>query len=289
MSIASTLAGFVTSTRDGDLPQLALERAKMSLASTVASAAMGIGIPSAAAIRAIEKENGGAAQAAVWFDAGADGRSGTKLPAPSAARLNAVASDAAGRFVKPWRPVDTEGVKYQAALSWRTVKRLKDSLGMPLILKGIATAEDAVIAVEHGVEVIYVSNHGGRQLDHALGSTAVLPEILATVQGRAEVWVDGGYMRGSDVVKAIALGAKTVGLGRFACLGLAAAGPAGLVRALELLEEEVRICLGLLGVTSFAELTPRHVTAAPVVFEASVLSAFPLLDLYENGAPPVNR
>ena len=95
MSIASTLAGFVTSTRDGDLPPLALERAKMSLASTVASAAMGIGIPSAAAIRAIEKESGGAAQAAVWFDAGADGRSGTKLPAPSAARLNAVASDAA--------------------------------------------------------------------------------------------------------------------------------------------------------------------------------------------------
>ena len=192
--------------------------------------------------------------------------------------------DIAGRFIKPWRPVDTSGVKYQAALSWRTVKRLKDSLDMPLILKGIATAEDAAIAVEHGVEVIYVSNHGGRQLDHGLGSTAVLPEILAAVNGRAEVWVDGGYMRGSDVVKAIALGAKTVGLGRFACLGLAAAGPAGLVRALELLEEEVQICLGLLGVNSFAELTPRHVTAAPVVFEASVLSAFPLLDLYDQGS-----
>ena len=73
------------------------------------------------------------------------------------------------------------------------------------------------------------------------------------------------------------------------CLALAAAGPAGLVRALELLEEEVRICLGLLGVNSFAELTPRHLTSAPPVYEPSVLSAFPLLDLYENGAPPVNR
>ena len=197
--------------------------------------------------------------------------------------------DIAGRFVKPWRPSDAQGVMYQAALSWRTVKRLKDTCGMPLILKGIATAEDAAMAVEHGVEVIYVSNHGGRQLDHGLGSTAVLPEILAAVGGRAEVWVDGSYMRGSDVVKAIALGAKTVGLGRFACLGLAAAGPAGLVRALELMEEEVHICLGLLGVTSFAELTPRHVTAAPPVFEPSVLSAFPLIDLYDGDVPAVNR
>ena len=197
--------------------------------------------------------------------------------------------DIAGRFFKPWRPADNEGMRYQAALSWRTVKRLKETCNMPLILKGIATAEDAEIAVEHGVEVIYVSNHGGRQLDHGLGSTAVLPEILAAVKGRAEVWVDGGYLRGADVVKAMALGAKCVGLGRFACLGLAAAGPAGLVRALELLEEEVRICLGLLGVNSFAELTPRHLTSAPPVYEPSVLSAFPLLDMYENGAPAVNR
>jgi glycolate oxidase len=79
------------------------------------------------------------------------------------------------------------------------------------------------------------------------------------------------------VVKAVALGARCVGLGRLACLGLAAGGVGGLVRALELLEEEIRTCLGLLGVTSLAELTPAHVTAAPPVFEPSVLSAFPLL------------
>ena len=197
--------------------------------------------------------------------------------------------DIAGRFAKPWRPADSSGVGYQAALSWATVKRLKNSCDLPLVLKGIATAEDAEIAVQHGVEVVYVSNHGGRQLDHGLGSTAVLPEIVAAVKGRAEVWVDGGFMRGSDVVKAIALGAKTVGIGRLACLGLAAAGVGGLVRTLELLEEEVRICMGLLGVTSLAQLTPNHVTAAAPVFEPSALSAFPLLDRYDTGPESPNR
>ena len=93
-------------------------------------------------------------------------------------------------------------------------------------------------------------------------------------------------MRGSDIVKAICLGAKMVGIGRLACLGLAAAGVPGLVRTLELLEEEVRICLGLLGVTSFAGLTPRHVTAAAPVFEAHVLSAFPLLDEFPGPEAP---
>src|SRR4029077_10009816 len=83
-----------------------------------------------------------------------------------------------------------------------------------LILKGIATAEDAAIACDHGVEGVYVSNHGGRQLDHGMGSLAVLPEVVRAVDGRATVMVDGGFMRGADVVKAIALGAQIVGLGR---------------------------------------------------------------------------
>lgn len=185
--------------------------------------------------------------------------------------------DLVGRFVKPWRAAAAAGAKYQAALSWDQVKRFKDRHDLPVILKGIATVEDAEIAVRHGVQVIYVSNHGGRQLDHGLGSVAVLPEIVAAVGGRAEVWVDGGFMRGTDVVKAIALGARCVGLGRLTCLGLAAAGVAGLVRALELLEEEIRICLMLLGVTSLAELTPAHLAAAPPVSVPSALSAFPLL------------
>jgi glycolate oxidase len=185
--------------------------------------------------------------------------------------------DLVGRFVKPWRADAAAGRDFQAALSWDQVKRYKDRHDLPLILKGIATAEDAQIAAEHGVEVVYVSNHGGRQLDHGLGAIAVLPEVVAAVGGRARVWVDGGFMRGSDVVKAIALGAQAVGLGRLPCLGLAAAGVPGLVRALEILEEEILTCLGLLGVTSLAELGPRHLAPAAPVAPAGALSAFPLL------------
>jgi len=189
--------------------------------------------------------------------------------------------DLVGRFVKPWRATAPAGSNFQSGLSWDQVKRFKDKHSVPLILKGIATAEDAEIAVQHGVEVVYVSNHGGRQLDHGLGSAAVLPPIVAAVGGRAEVWVDGGFMRGTDIVKAIALGAHAVGLGRLPCLGLAAAGVPGLVRALEILENEIQTCLGLLGVASFAGLTSHHVAAAPPVGEAGVFGAFPLL-----GEPP---
>ncbi len=185
--------------------------------------------------------------------------------------------DLVGRFVKPWRASADEGRQYQAALSWDQVKRFRGRHDLRVILKGIATPEDAELAVREGIEVIYVSNHGGRQLDHGLGSITVLPEIVAAVGTRAEVWVDGGFLRGTDVVKAIALGARTVGLGRLACLGLAAAGVRGLVRALELLEDEIRVCLGLLGVPSLAGLSPAHLAPAPPVFEPSVLSAFPLL------------
>jgi glycolate oxidase len=186
--------------------------------------------------------------------------------------------DLIGRFVKPWRAAAGEGAPFQAGLSWDQVKRYKDKYpGYPLIIKGIATAEDAEIAVQHGVEVVYVSNHGGRQLDHGLGSIAVLPEVVRAVKGKAEVWVDGGFMRGTDVVKAIALGAKTVGIGRLCGLGLGAAGVPGLVRVLELLEDEVRTALGLLGATSYAELTPAHLAAAPMVTLPDTFSAFPFL------------
>jgi isopentenyl diphosphate isomerase/L-lactate dehydrogenase-like FMN-dependent dehydrogenase len=180
------------------------------------------------------------------------------------------------RFVKPWRQA-ARGMEWQAALSWDQVKRFKDVHDIPLILKGIATGEDAAIACDHGVEVVYVSNHGGRQLDHGLGSLEVLPEVVRAVNGRASVMVDGGFLRGTDIVKAIALGAQCVGLGRLQCLGLAAAGQAGLERALEILEEEVRICLGLLGVTSYGQLDASYLREARLVTEAGALSAFPLL------------
>ena len=185
--------------------------------------------------------------------------------------------DIVGRFVKPWRKDAAAGAKFQSALSWDEIKRYKDRHSLPLIVKGIATAEDAKLAVKHGVDVVYVSNHGGRQLDHGKGSAAVLPEVIQAVKGKAEVWVDGGFMRGSDVVKAIALGAKAVGIGRLTGLSLAAAGAPGLARALELLEDEIRICLGLLGVTSYAQLSPRYLAAAPAVSLPDTFSAFPLL------------
>jgi glycolate oxidase len=184
--------------------------------------------------------------------------------------------DLANRFVKPWR-VRAGGFNFQAALNWDHVKRFKDMHNIPLILKGIATAEDAALALDHGVDVIYVSNHGGRQLDHGLGTMEVLPEIVATVGDRATIMVDGGFLRGTDVVKAIAMGASCVGLGRLECLGLAAAGPLGLVRALELLEDEIRICLALMGASGLRTLDRSYLHPATPVGPAHVTSAFPLL------------
>jgi glycolate oxidase len=184
--------------------------------------------------------------------------------------------DIATRYVKPWRQRAT-GFAYQAGLNWDHVKRFKDLHDLPLILKGIATAEDAVMACEHGVEIVYVSNHGGRQLDHGRGSLDVLPEVVAAVAGRAAVIMDGACMRGTDVVKALALGAQVVGIGRLQGLGLAAAGQPGLVRALELLEEEIRICLSLLGVDRIAALERSYLHAATPVTLPHVTSAFPLL------------
>jgi isopentenyl diphosphate isomerase/L-lactate dehydrogenase-like FMN-dependent dehydrogenase len=166
---------------------------------------------------------------------------------------------------------------FQARFAWSDVARLKKRFAIPFILKGIATAEDARIAVEHGIEAIYVSNHGGRQLDHGKGGMEVLPEVVEAVAGRAEVIVDGGFLRGTDIVKAMAMGAKAVGIGRLQGLALAAGGEAALVRALELLEDEMRRCLGLLGVTSCAELDGSYVAPVAPLSRAGWDSAFPLL------------
>ncbi|HEV7599076.1 MAG TPA: alpha-hydroxy acid oxidase [Bradyrhizobium sp.] len=186
--------------------------------------------------------------------------------------------DLAKRYVRANRR-DVSGREFQMALDWRTVKRIKDKHKIPLAIKGIATAEDAAIAVDHGVEWIYVSNHGGRQLDHGRGAMHVLPEIAAAVAGRAKIMVDGSFCRGTDIVKAIAAGADLVGLGRLQCWALAAGGEAGIVRMLELLEDEVQRCLGLLGVNSFAELDTSYLHAAAPTNSPDVFSAFPLLQI----------
>ena len=167
---------------------------------------------------------------------------------------------------------------FQERFNWDDVKRFKDAHAVPVIVKGIATAEDAARAVAIGVDAVYVSNHGGRQLDHGRGAVDMLPEIVAAVKGRAEIIVDGGVMRGTDVVKAVALGADSVAIGRLQGLAAAAAGAPGVVRMLELLEAEVRIALALLGVTSFAGLDASYLHPAAPVGPAHAFSAFPLLD-----------
>jgi len=172
-----------------------------------------------------------------------------------------------------------QGRDFQAALDWKTVARIKAKYKIPLAIKGIGTAEDAKIALDHGVEMIYVSNHGGRQLDHGRGSIEVLPEVVDAAAGRATIIVDGGFYRGTDVIKALALGAHLVGLGRMQCYGLAAAGQAGIVRMLEILEDEVTRALGLLGVTGFGKVNPSYLHAAAPTNPPSVFSAFPLLEI----------
>jgi isopentenyl diphosphate isomerase/L-lactate dehydrogenase-like FMN-dependent dehydrogenase len=145
---------------------------------------------------------------------------------------------------------------YAARLTWDDVAWLRSILSIPLGLKGILTAEDARLAVDAGVQVIWVSNHGGRQLDQTQATIAVLPEIVEAVDGRAEIVVDGGFTRGTDVIKAIALGAKLVAIGRTFLWGLAVDGAAGVHRTFQLLREEMATALRLCGQTSVHGLTP---------------------------------
>jgi len=164
---------------------------------------------------------------------------------------------------------------FQMKLSWDDIVWMKQHWKVPMILKGIATAEDARLAVEHGADVVYVSNHGGRQLDHGQGSIEVLPEVAAAVDGRAEVLMDGGILRGTDVVKAIALGARAVGVGKLLGWALAAGGEAAIVRMLQLLDIEIRAALGLMGLTSLSQLNPSWVKPAPPANPPSATSAYP--------------
>jgi glycolate oxidase len=160
-------------------------------------------------------------------------------------------------------------------LKWSDLVWMKQHMKLPLIVKGVATAEDAKLSVEHGADVVYVSNHGGRQLDHAQATIEVLPEVVDSVDGRAEVLWDGGVQRGTDVVKALCLGASAVGVGKMLGWALAAGGEAGLKRMLELMDLEIRTAMGLMGVTSLAQLNPSWVRPAQPVRTASQTNAYP--------------
>ena len=139
-------------------------------------------------------------------------------------------------------------------LTWHVLPWLRSITTLPLLLKGILTAEDAALAVEHGVEGIIVSNHGGRQLDTAIPSIEALPEVVEAVAGRCEVYVDGGIRRGTDVLKALALGARAVLIGRPILWGLAANGAAGARHVLELLRAELELAMVLSGRPTIASI-----------------------------------
>ena len=164
--------------------------------------------------------------------------------------------------------------RHAASVTWDTVDKIKDIVGLPFMLKGIATAEDAKIAVEHGVDVVWVSNHGGRQLDHDRGTMTMLPEVVEAVDGKADIVLDGGVQRGADILKAVALGAKAVALGKMQGWGLAADGQAGVVRMLELLEDEMTVAMALMGVTSIDQLGPEYVCEADAVTAPHEMSAW---------------
>ncbi len=137
---------------------------------------------------------------------------------------------------QPWVP-----------LTWESLSWLRSITSLPILVKGILTAEDAVLAVEHGVTGIIVSNHGGRQLDTALASVDALPEIVEAVTGRCEVYIDGGIRRGTDILKALALGARAVLVGRPILWGLAANGAQGVFQVLEILRKELELSMALAG------------------------------------------
>jgi isopentenyl diphosphate isomerase/L-lactate dehydrogenase-like FMN-dependent dehydrogenase len=149
-----------------------------------------------------------------------------------------------------------------SGLEWDYVTELRERWGVPVIVKGLVTAEDAVLACEYGASAIVVSNHGGRQLDGAIASLEALPEVVDAVDGRAEVYLDGGVRRGTDVVMALALGARAVLVGRPAMYGLAFGGEKGVAQVLEILREETENALALLGCRSPADVTRAHVSRA---------------------------
>ncbi len=145
------------------------------------------------------------------------------------------------------------------ALSWRDLERLASDCDLPVLVKGVMTHEDGRLACEHGAAGVIVSNHGGRQLDGVAAAIDALAEVVEAVDGRIEVLMDGGVRRGGDVVKALALGARAVLIGRPALWGLAADGERGALRVLELLREEIALALALVGCSTPEAVRPEHI------------------------------
>src|SRR5713101_1900715 len=143
-----------------------------------------------------------------------------------------------------------------ANLTWDLIKRLRDTIKMKIVLKGILTHEDAKLAADYGVDGIIVSNHGGRVVDSGRATIEVLPEIIEAVGGRVPMLVDSGFRRGTDIIKALAMGAQAVCVGRPYLWGLGAFGQPGVERVLEILHTETRAVMQQVGVPSIKHLTP---------------------------------
>jgi 4-hydroxymandelate oxidase len=152
--------------------------------------------------------------------------------------------------------------RHDPTLNWESVAWLRSLSSLPLVLKGVLTAEDARLAVEAGADAVVVSNHGGRQLDGAPATMDVLPEVVEAVSGRTEVLVDGGVRRGTDVLKALALGARAVLVGRPYLWGLAVDGEAGVRRVLEILRDELTLAMALAGQPSVGGIDRSLVASA---------------------------
>jgi 4-hydroxymandelate oxidase len=152
---------------------------------------------------------------------------------------------------------------YPLAVNWDFVKRLRDTVTVKFLIKGIVTHEDAQLAVGHGVDGLIVSNHGGRAEDTLRPTIESLPEVLEGVAGKVPVIVDGGVRRGTDIFKALALGATAVGIGRPQCWGLGAFGQAGVEAVLEILHRELRTIMRQAGTTSIDKITRNYLAVRP--------------------------
>ena len=158
--------------------------------------------------------------------------------------------------------------QFDPQLDWGKIAAIRDMWGGKLILKGILDADDARLAAEFGADAIVVSNHGGRQLDGALSSIRMLPQIIEAVDGRCEVWLDSGIRSGQDVLKALALGAKGTMIGRAWVYGLGAMGQAGVTKALEVIRKELDISMALCGERDVARLRRENLLVPKGFFDA---------------------
>ena len=170
------------------------------------------------------------------------------------------------------------GPEYQMKFSWNDVNRIKNKFNIPIILKGIATEEDAEICVDEGIEVIYISNHGGRQLDYGFGGADIIQPISQVVKNKSKIFFDGGVCRGTDVVKAISLGADCIGIGRLQCYAAATNGREGLNKMIDILTHEILVCMRLLGVNCLGDLNSNYVKKDISISDPSLISSFPLID-----------